>query len=594
MRAEKKGERGAVTLDIGEIRKMEQAAITRLKNLAEGGATLLGRSETLRKRYDQTGTLRVNQHGGVEALKRIPIQDIKLMPGNHLYPDKVKEYQGRPDAPNPELRITPDGKFVVYDGNHRVEAARNRGDKDVLAWVSKPDGTTGYPSSEPVRYAYASTQVNLPKPLADKVLRAGKSLISDSDLAAHGRETEPHVTLKFGLHGEDPVVMQRLLENEPPIKVRLGKTSTFPDSGDGEVLKVDVDSPDLHRLNRKITDALPSTSTHAGYRPHVTLAYVRPGAGRKYVGSTVFAGQEVTIPTITFSDRSGRHHTIRLGGRAEPPRSEQPIDRRTGEAVPTMSYEHGDIVEIHTKDKGRVAIAQVSGRLRNHSVVVQTGGGSGKITFLPGTNQANYYEDIGGGGRAVYRNVRITKTGAQPEKRTYQPQEQPAAKDVDTETAKIPEDSEYGLEIEGVRLGNKPVHYGFYPETSGVYDRRPLLDAARKEGLRVEPAGGKSDYLIYRPGDPAGEESAKLIKHLVSEYRADPGKVDDPRWHHAFSKALGYSEELAKTVKSISGDPGLEAERLADLRYANEQARRRVEAMLAGEYQDGGKSRGRP
>lgn len=315
MRAENKGERGSVTLDIQEIRKMEQAAIAKLKHLAEGGAKVLARTETLKKRYDQTGTLRVNQHGGVEALKRIPIQDIRLMPGNHLYPDKVKEYQGRPDAPNPELRITPDGKFVVYDGNHRVEAARNRGDKDVLAWVSKLEANSGYPSSEPVKYTYASTQVNLPKALADKVLRANKGLISDRDLAPDGREMEPHVTIRFGLHGEDPAVIQRLLENEPPIRVKLGKVSTFPDSGDGEVVKVDVDSPDLHRLNKRIADALPSTSTHAGYKPHLTLAYTKPGTGKKYVGSSILEGEEVTIPTITFSDRSGRHHTIRLEGR---------------------------------------------------------------------------------------------------------------------------------------------------------------------------------------------------------------------------------------------------------------------------------------
>jgi hypothetical protein len=40
--------------------------------------------------------------------------------------------------------------------------------------------------------------------------------------------------------------------------------------GNGDVLKVDIDSPDLHRLNGKIAEALPNTDTHPEYKPHAT------------------------------------------------------------------------------------------------------------------------------------------------------------------------------------------------------------------------------------------------------------------------------------------------------------------------------------
>lgn len=162
----------------------------------------------------------------------------------------------------------------------------------------------------------SSTQVNLQGREAADVLKAA-GRISDADLAGDGRETQPHVTVRYGLHTTDPAEVARLLQGQGPIRVRMGKTSTFPpsESSDGAaVVKVDVDSPDLHRIHRLIGDGTEVTDSHPDYKPHVTLAYVKPEAASRYVGDQSLAGREVTVDRITFSAKDGRQFEIPLRG----------------------------------------------------------------------------------------------------------------------------------------------------------------------------------------------------------------------------------------------------------------------------------------
>jgi 2'-5' RNA ligase len=167
---------------------------------------------------------------------------------------------------------------------------------------------------------FSSTQVNLPGGFAKKVRDAGKQ-IADEDLAEKGRESEPHVTVKFGLHTNDVDEVRPLIESEPPIRLKLGKTSTFAGGENGDVVKVDVDSEDLRRINAAITAALPHTDTHPDYKPHVTLGYVKPGLGQKYAGRSDLEGTEIVLDRIVFSDKERNHHEIKLlGGKRAAPR----------------------------------------------------------------------------------------------------------------------------------------------------------------------------------------------------------------------------------------------------------------------------------
>jgi 2'-5' RNA ligase len=170
------------------------------------------------------------------------------------------------------------------------------------------------------KYDYSSTQLDLPEQSATAVRDLSRK-IPDEDLAEKGRVGEigtsegPHVTVKYGLHDNDPSKVKELLADEKPITVRMGKTSIFEngESGNGDVVKVDVDSPELRALNKKISDALDHTDTHPDYNPHVTVAYVKPGKGAKYAGDASLEGHVVTIDKLTFSGADGSLHEIPLG-----------------------------------------------------------------------------------------------------------------------------------------------------------------------------------------------------------------------------------------------------------------------------------------
>lgn len=165
-------------------------------------------------------------------------------------------------------------------------------------------------------FSFSSTQVNLPPDAAAKLFKMGRG-IPEHHLHDHGRETDAHVTLKYGLHTSDPREVAHVLDGEPPVSLRLGKTSLFPASKDHDydVVKVDVDSDDLHHLNGLLSKALDVTDTYPEYKPHATVAYVKAGRGRAYEGLTDLEGHEAVIDKITFSSKEGRRSSIRLRGR---------------------------------------------------------------------------------------------------------------------------------------------------------------------------------------------------------------------------------------------------------------------------------------
>lgn len=162
-------------------------------------------------------------------------------------------------------------------------------------------------------HKFASTQIDLPEPLASRV-RALASSIPDDDLAGDGREDRPHVTVKYGLHADDPAGVAAVVRGFGPVRVRLGVTSLFAaKSDDGEdVLKFDVNSDDLHRLNAAVAGGCENTEKYPEYCPHVTVAYLKPGCGRKYVGDSMLFGEEFTGEAVRFSDREGNVTAIQL------------------------------------------------------------------------------------------------------------------------------------------------------------------------------------------------------------------------------------------------------------------------------------------
>jgi hypothetical protein len=60
---------------------------------------------------------------------------------------------------------------------------------------------------------------------------------------------------------------------------------------------------------------------HGEYRPHVTLAYVKPGTEEKYVGKSGLKGETVLVDHIAITKRDGSQEIVKLRGSMLPENS---------------------------------------------------------------------------------------------------------------------------------------------------------------------------------------------------------------------------------------------------------------------------------
>ena len=170
----------------------------------------------------------------------------------------------------------------------------------------------------PEKRDYSSSQFGLPEGIAASIKRFAAN-IPDEDLApdTKGREDDPHITVKYGLHTENPAALKAVVAGEKPVQVKIGRTSVFK-TDDADVLKLDIESPELHALNKKVGDSLEHTDTHPEYVPHATVAYIRKGLGDKYAGRAIAGatGMKPVLDIVTFSRPNEEKTEIPLNAQA--------------------------------------------------------------------------------------------------------------------------------------------------------------------------------------------------------------------------------------------------------------------------------------
>jgi 2'-5' RNA ligase len=167
-------------------------------------------------------------------------------------------------------------------------------------------------------YDKSSLQVQIPDDLAKEIVAWGNDNIPEKIMHndgedTKGREDDIHVTLFYGLNTPDYKDVKDLLKDVKPFKIRLGLINGFQDKDDYDVLKIDVESPDLIQLHYKIRGSdLDFDNKFPTYNPHCTIAYIKKGHIKEWLGNEAFRNKYFTINNVVFSSSNGVKTDIKL------------------------------------------------------------------------------------------------------------------------------------------------------------------------------------------------------------------------------------------------------------------------------------------
>lgn len=105
-----------------------------------------------------------------------------------------------------------------------------------------------------------------------------------ADDAEYGLETEPHVTILYGIHDyvELPDFISLLPKSEQ-FKLSIFQASVFQNEL-YDVVKFDISDENnlLGITNNKLRSTIPYTNSYPEYHAHMTVAYVKCGKGQEY------------------------------------------------------------------------------------------------------------------------------------------------------------------------------------------------------------------------------------------------------------------------------------------------------------------------
>lgn len=165
-----------------------------------------------------------------------------------------------------------------------------------------------------VGYKYSCLKLQVPNEIAEKILKFGLEIpeeeIYNDETNQYGRELDCHITIKYGFTTNDvkELDFNNLADNYPKnVHVKLGIIDIFPGEENDkpyDVVKIFVESEDLLKLN-KIVSKLKNKDTHPDYKPHCTIAYVKKGMGKKYVGKEDFNNLTFISNKLEFSSADG-------------------------------------------------------------------------------------------------------------------------------------------------------------------------------------------------------------------------------------------------------------------------------------------------
>ena len=162
---------------------------------------------------------------------------------------------------------------------------------------------------------FLQSQVDLPE-LEEHISRWIQKSLAGAEVVKLPRR--PHVTLVNGLDKSDAEQIRQVGSSfGRAIRVLPGMLNYF-DAPSYDVLYLEVISPSLQELRRDLL-RLPSTrpQAHSVYTPHITVAYLKKGSARRFVGNTPIR-MIVTRPGFSLIDAAGTETFVPTASTDEP------------------------------------------------------------------------------------------------------------------------------------------------------------------------------------------------------------------------------------------------------------------------------------
>jgi len=177
------------------------------------------------------------------------------------------------------------------------------------------DGVVGEESEpEETKYEFSSVLAILPREDQLELASFAMKYLAHEDLHSKGFETEYHITVCYGIHGDDSDQVEHVLREQGPVAASLARLEVFS-TPEFDVLHVAVESASFADMHTRLIESIPNTQSHGEYNPHVTLAYLKPGLGAKYLKAMGdFHYKSVAFDTLEFSSRNGDRVHMLLDG----------------------------------------------------------------------------------------------------------------------------------------------------------------------------------------------------------------------------------------------------------------------------------------
>lgn len=152
------------------------------------------------------------------------------------------------------------------------------------------------------------------KSIVDYISQIPNDVIYDDESKDYGKikPENLHITVLYGINKDEENRVKKSLVNIPPnISATLGEVTMF-ECEKYDVLKIDVVSSHLSKINKFLCRNFDYTNDYDDYKPHVTLCYVKKGMGKNYIGDKRFNGLNYNFSIFIYSNENWDETNIKM------------------------------------------------------------------------------------------------------------------------------------------------------------------------------------------------------------------------------------------------------------------------------------------